>query len=90
MLIPVYTKQFGKDVKRSEKRGKNLEKLKILVRTLLKGERMDPRHRDHKLVGNYQGRRECHIETDWLMIYKIEQEHVILERTGTHSDLFKK
>ena len=90
MLIPVYTKQFGKDVKRSEKRGKNLEKLKILVRTLLKGERMDTLHRDHKLVGNYQGRRECHIETDWLMIYKIEQERVILERTGTHSDLFKK
>ena len=90
MLIPVYTKQFGKDVKRSEKRGKNLEKLKILVRTLLKDERMDPLQRDHKLVGNYQGRRECHIETDWLLIYKIEQERVILERTGTHSDLFKK
>ena len=90
MLAPVYTKQFERDVKKSEKRGQNLKKLKIIVRTLLEGKKLDPLHRNHKLVDNYHGRRECHIEADWLMIYKIEQERVILERTGTHSDLFKK
>ena len=90
MLAPVYTKQFEKDVKKSERRGHNLEKLKIIVRALLEGKKLDPLHRNHKLVGNYHGRRECHIESDWLLIYKIDQTRVTFERTGTHSDLFKK
>jgi len=46
--------------------------------------------RDHKLIGNYQGRRECHITGDWLLIYKLEKDSVIFERTGSHSELFKK
>jgi mRNA interferase YafQ len=46
-------------------------------------------HRDHRLVGNYAGRRECHLESDWLLIYKTEEIRIIFERTGTHSDLFK-
>lgn len=88
MLTPVYTKQFEKDIKRCKKRGKNLEKFKIIARTLLEGEPLDPIHRDHKLVGNHVGRRDCHIESDWLLIYKKENSHLIFERTGTHSDLF--
>jgi len=88
MLIPVYVKQFERDVKKSGKRGQNLEKLKIVVRTLLEGKKLDPLHREHKLVGNYQGRRECHIESDWLLIYKIEKDRIVFERIGTHSDLF--
>lgn len=90
MLTPIYTRQFEKDVKRVRKRGKNLEKLKVIVRILLKGKKLDPLHREHNLVGNYKGRRECHIEANWLLIYKIEPERIIFERTGTHSDLFKK
>jgi len=90
MLTPVYTRQFDRDVKRMQRRGKNLEKLKIVIRSLIAEEQIDPIHRDHKLVGSWQGRRECHIESDWLLIYKLEQERVTFERTGTHSDQFRR
>ncbi|MBI2441560.1 MAG: type II toxin-antitoxin system YafQ family toxin [Lentisphaerae bacterium] len=89
MYAPVYTRQFEKDMKRARRRGKNLEKFKIVVRTLLAGQRLDPIHRDHRLVGNYVGRRDCHIESDWVLIYKIESHRIIFERMGTHSDLFR-
>ncbi len=89
MRIPAYTKQFSKDMKRSKKRGKNIEKLKIILRSIIAGEDLDPIHRDHKLVGNYKGRRECHIESDWLLSYKFVGDQVFFERTGSHSDLFK-
>ena len=90
MLTPVYTRQFQKDLKRNKKRGKNLEKFKIVVRTLLEGEPLDPMHRDHKLTGDYVGHRDCHIESDWLLIYKKDKKHITFERMGSHSDLFKK
>ena len=90
MYRPIYTRQFEKDVKRLRKRRKNLEKLKIVLRTLIAREPLDPIHREHKLVGSYQGRRECHIESDWLLIYKIEGDTIIFERSGSHSDLFRK
>ena len=90
MYTPVYTKQFEKDVKRSQRRGKNLEKFKILARTLLEGRQPDAIHRDHKLTGNLSGRRDSHIESDWVLIYRIYGEYLIFERMGTHSDLFKK
>lgn len=89
MLIPVFTKQFEKDVKRIQRRGKNLEKMKIVIRSLLEEESLDPIHRDHKLIGNWHGRRECHIESDWLLIYKPTEDQILFERTGTHSDLFR-
>ena len=90
MYTPVYTGQFEKDLTLCSRRGKNLEKFKILARTLISGKRLDPIHRDHKLVGNYEGRRDCHIESDWLLIYKIDADRLVFERMGTHSDLFKK
>lgn len=90
MYTPVYTRQFEKDLKLAKRRGKNLEKFKIIARTLLTGRPIDPIHRDHRLVGNYVGRRDCHIESDWMLIYKIENNLLIFERMGTHSDLFKK
>ena len=86
---PVYTRQFERDIKRSQRRRKNLEKFKIIARTLIAGEPLDTIHRDHRLVGNYAGRRECHLESDWLLIYKTEESRLIFERIGTHSDLFK-
>ena len=90
MYTPVYTKQFARDAKRCQRRGKDLEKFKIIVRTLLKGDPLDPIHRDHRLIGNFAGRRECHIESDWLLIYRVESDRMYFERMGTHSDLFKK
>jgi mRNA interferase YafQ len=90
MLTPAYSRQFERDTKLMKKRGKNLEKLKIIIRSIVAGEPLDAIHRDHKLIGNWKGRRECHIESDWLLIYKVESELVIFERTGTHVDLFQK
>lgn len=89
MYTPVYTRQFAKDVKRLRRRQKNLEKLKIIVRTLVAGEPLDSIHRDHKLIGDYKGRRECHIESDWLLIYKVQGDSIVFERSGTHADLFR-
>lgn len=73
-----------------QRRGKTSEKIKTTIRSLIAGEKLDPIHRDHKLVGKWQGRRECHIESDWLLIYKIEEGQVVFERTGSHSDLFRR
>ena len=88
MLTPVYTRQFERDLKRMKKRRKNLEKIKIVLRSLVEEEKLDPIHQDHKLIGNWLGRCECHIESDWLLIYKVEDDRIIFERTGNHSDLF--
>ena len=90
MLTPAYTKQFERDTKRMKKRGKDLEKLKIIIRSIVAEEPLDGIHRDHKLIGNWKRRRECHIESDWLLIYMLEADRVIFERTGTHSDSFQK
>jgi len=89
MRVPVYTRQFERDVKRVRKRGKNVGKLKIIACTLIDGNKLDALHRDHQLIGSYAGRRECHIEADWLLIYKLEEDRIIFERTGSHADLFK-
>ena len=84
------TKQFSKDVKRMVKRGKDLEKLQRLVVQLANGQVLEPKHRDHPLIGEWRGSRDCHIESDWLLLYTVEDTNLRLERTGTHSDLFKK
>jgi len=89
-FTPVYTRQFEKDLKLAKRRAKNLEKFKIIARTLLVGQPLAPIHRDHNLVGDFVGRRDCHIESDWVLIYKIEDDRIVFERMGTHSDLFKK
>ena len=88
MLKPSFTKQFHRDLKKMIKRGKEKDKIKLVASKLINEERLEPKYKDHKLVGNYEGRRECHIEPDWLVIYKLEKEKIIFERTGTHSDLF--
>ena len=89
MLLPVYSKQFSKDIKRIQKRRKSQNKLKVVIQKLVNGERLNPIYKDHKLIGNYKGRRECHLEPNWLLIYKIKEDEIIFERTGTHSDLFE-
>ena len=83
------TGQFRKDVARMKRRGKQLKKLRGAMGALLSGSVLAPRLRDHLLKGEWGGRRECHLEPDWLLIYLPRQAEVIFERTGTHSDLFE-
>ena len=83
------TAQFKKDVNRMGKRGNKFEEFKEVVRKLAAGEELDARYRDHFLVGQYKGSRECHIEPDWLLIYELAETELVLIRTGTHSDLFE-
>jgi len=89
MVAPSYTKQFGKDLKRMLNRGKPKKKLKEILKKLINEEQLDARFKDHKLIGNLKDRRECHIEPDWLLIYKKTRGEIVFERTGTHSDLFE-
>lgn len=86
----VVTSKFKKDARRALKRGKNVRKLDEAIDRLLAGESLPESMRDHELAGNYAGHRECHIEPDWLLIYRIDHGRLILTavRTGTHSDLF--
>ena len=89
MLTPAYTKQFEKDLKRMQKRGKSQEKIKVVIKKLVNEVRLEANYKGHKLIGKYKGRRECHIEPDWLLVYKIKENEIIFERTGAHSDLFE-
>ena len=84
------TRQFEKDVKRMAKRGMPMNELTKVIDLLLEQTPLPPKYNDHPLIGNYDGFRECHIRPDWLLIYTIQSERLILTcmRTGTHSDLF--
>ena len=86
------TSQFKKDFKLAMKRGLNIDLLDIVIATLALGEPLPDKNKDHALTGNWIGHRECHILPDWLLIYRIEEEVLILTlaRSGTHSDLFGK
>jgi mRNA interferase YafQ len=80
--------QFKRDVKLAERRGKDLAKLRELILLLVEGDPVPPRYKDHSLSGNWKHHRDCHIEPDWLLLYKIDGDDLHLVRTGTHSDLF--
>ncbi|MFO7936236.1 MAG: type II toxin-antitoxin system YafQ family toxin [Kiritimatiellia bacterium] len=86
----VYSSRFKKDVHLALKRGKDMDKLLTVINLLVAGKPLPVRYKDYPLAGNYSGFRDCHIETDWILIYRIEhsQLQLILTRTGTHSDLF--
>jgi mRNA interferase YafQ len=89
VLKPSFTNQFQKDLKLMGRRGKPLEKFKEIARHLIAQEALETRFRNHKLAGNFKGRWECHLEPDWLLVYKLSGDEIIFERTGTHSDLFE-
>lgn len=84
------TSAFRKDLKKLRKRGANLNKLDFVITKLLNGEILEERFKDHALIGNYIGFRECHIEPDFLLIYCVDNNKLILTavRVGSHSDLF--
>lgn len=85
-----FTNKIQRNIKLMKKRGKNLEKLKTVLKLLQEGKELPAKYKDHSLSGNYTGCRECHIEPDWLLVYEIINEELIilLLTTGTHSDLF--
>ncbi len=89
MLTPVRSAQFKRDVKRVQKRGKDLAKLKILLTLLIEQSPLPSAYLDHPLRGDWKGYRDAHIEPDWLLLYRIEGDELHLARTGTHADLFR-
>ena len=84
------TDQFKKDVKRAAKRGKDMRKFKAILEGLIDGKPLPLECRDHPLRGDFAGSRDCHIEPDWLLIYKVIDDEVRFARTGTHADLFER
>lgn len=92
MLKIRYSSQFKKDYKAIKKRGCDISLLEEVLEILINRKDLPEKYRDHQLIGNYKGHRECHILSDWLLIYRIEEDilTLTLTRTGTHSDLFWK
>ena len=90
MLDIVPSNQFKKDLKLAMKRGLKLDKLQTVINILASQQKLDEKYRDHNLIGEYRDFRECHIEPDWLLVYRINEDELelFLFRTGTHSDLF--
>lgn len=90
MLDIVPSNRFKKDLKLVKKRGLKIDNLRNVINTLAAEEKLDEKYRDHALTGDYRGFRECHVEPDWLLVYRVEQDELelFLFRTGTHSDLF--
>ena len=90
MLNLVVTNQFKRDLKRIRKQGKDLSMLQNILQMLVEEKDLDAKYCDHALTGNYIGFRECHIQPDWLLIYMINHQELILtaSRTGSRSDLF--
>ena len=86
----VWTSQFKRDYKLAIKRGLTIDFLDDCIRQIANGVELAPKFRDHELGGTWSGFRECHIRPDWLLIYRLEEDELILvlSRTGTHSDLF--
>ena len=82
------TTQFRKDLKMQQKRGKDLQKVKDFITHYLSEDSLPVNNRDHALTGNWSGWRDCHLEPDWLLIYKRSSDELTLGRTGTHYDLF--
>lgn len=90
MLKIVSTNKFKRDIKVAKRRGFDIGLLKDVVTKLANREILDQKHKDHPLIGNYAGFRECHIKPDWILIYLVDEDELelLLFRNGTHSDLF--
>ena len=85
-----FSNRFKSDLKLAKKQNKNIDKLFLIIEKLANLEKLDDKYKDHSLIGEYKGLRECHIEPDWLLIYYVENNTLILvlSRLGSHSDLF--
>ena len=85
----VYTTQFKRDYKRIKKQKRDVEKLKIVIDKLAGNRKLEPKYKDHQLIGDRKGHRDCHIESGLILIYRISEKELVLERFGSHSELFK-
>ena len=83
------TSAFKKDIRRMKKRNKDFTIFRQIIQNIAEGTGLEEKYRDHKLSGSFEGKRECHIEPDWLLIYETEEDSLTLVRTGTHADLFR-
>jgi mRNA interferase YafQ len=88
VLTPVSSGQFKRDVRRAERRGKDMDKLKAVLTLLIEQKPLPTRYKDHPLKGEWKAFRDLHIEPDWLLLYRVYGGELQLARTGTHSDLF--
>ena len=88
MLNPVYEKRFKKDIDLARKRGKEMQKLTDVIVMLIEEKPLPAKYKNHKLKGNYVNHWECHVQPDWLLVYRIIKKDIYFARTGTHSDLF--
>ena len=84
----IYTTQFKKDFKKIVKQQKKLSKLTDVIEKLLNHKKLGQKYKDHPLSGKFNNHRDCHIEPDWILIYRVTDDVLILERTSSHSDLF--
>lgn len=86
-----FTNQFKIDLKLAQNQGKDTDKLFEVIEKLANGEKLDAKYRDHSLTGNYKGCRECHVEPDWLLVYEVMDDVLVLMlyRVGSHSELFR-
>ena len=91
MLDVYFSAKFRRDYKRIQKQGKDVNRLLSVVDTLAAEKPLERKYRDHAMNGDFIGHRECHIEPDWLLIYKVEEDALLLTltRTGSHSELFR-
>ena len=88
MLTPVWSGRFKRDVRRAQRRGNEMDKLKAVLSLLVEEKPLPASYRDHPLKGDWHGFRDLHIEPDWLLLYRVEGKELQLARTGTHADLF--
>jgi len=90
MLSIFYSSQFKRDYTAVKKRGYDIKLMNDVIKLLVTGEPLPAKYKEHALKGKYSGQKECHITPDWLLIYKIDNNYLVLTmtRTGTHSDLF--
>jgi mRNA interferase YafQ len=87
-LRPARTHQFKRDLERCRKRGFDLDLIRVIMGRLIHREVLEPRLQDHALRGDWDAHRECHLRPDWLLIYRVADDQITFERTGTHTDLF--
>ena len=90
MLTPIRSSRFKRDVKRLQKRGKDMAKLRDFLGLIIEQAPLPDSYRDHPLRGNWNGYRDAHIEPDWLLLYRVDGDELYLARTGSHADLFQR
>ena len=85
-----YTTQFKKDYKRIKRQHKDIRKLLSVIEQLVSAQSLEKKYQEHTLIGKWKNHKDCHIEPDWILIFRLAEDELILERTGSHSELFDK